>query len=81
MPERVSRSLPEAATARAIPKSSRTAPSGAMHHVLRLHVAVDDPVAVGVVQRVEQVVGQAEGVADREPAHPAQVLPQGGPST
>ena len=45
--------------------------------VLRLHVPVDDAVAVGVLERVEQVVGHAQRVRHRQPAARGQELPQG----
>ena len=44
--------------------------------VLRLHVAMDETVAVGVVEPRPDFLRDAQGVLDREPRLPLQSLPQ-----
>ena len=45
--------------------------------VLRLHVPVDDAVAVGMVDGIEQVVRQPDGFGEGEAGHSPKLLPQG----
>ena len=49
-----------------MPKSATTAWPPREQDVLRLDVAVDDPVLVGVVQRVGDLAGDAERLGERE---------------
>ena len=46
--------------------------------VFRLHVAMDDPLRVGIAQCIEQIRCDLESVVDRHPANPGEVFPEGG---
>jgi hypothetical protein len=46
------------------------------HDVLRLEVAVDEAMAVGVDQRVEDILEDSDRVLRREPTNPGQSLPE-----
>ena len=65
-PVSVSRSPPAASRARAMPKSATSAWPLEQQDVLRLDVAVDDPLRVRIVQRVGHLAGDADGVSQRE---------------
>ena len=62
----MSRSPPAALMARAMPKSATTACPLVQQDVLRLDVAMNDALAVGVAQRIRDLPCDAQCVIQRE---------------
>ena len=68
---------PAAVIARATPKSATTACPLVQQDVLRLDVAVDHAVGMGVVQRVGHLAGDLQGVVERQLLLARQPVPEG----
>jgi len=63
--------------ANAIPKSATLSAVFVEENVLRLDVAVDDPVAVSVVQSVAHFAGDPDRLGDRELLDPFEPVAEG----
>ena len=76
IPVSVSGSALAACRARAMPKSATTAWPAGQHDVLRLDVAMDDAVLVGVLQGAADFAGDLERGVERELLLPREPLPE-----